>query len=276
MRIIAKSDIGKVRDMNQDSYYVSDLEKDELKLYILADGMGGYKGGEIASSLAIANVRNFIINNFKNTKKDRESILKLLQNSIEYANIIVYEKSLEDEELHDMGTTLDVCLIYNNKVFIGHVGDSRVYRIRKNIIRKLTTDHSYVEKLVKEGTITKEEAYNHPKKNMLMKALGCNSLVEPDVICKGFLKDDILLMCSDGLTNMLRDNEIYNLLLTNPENPVDALINNANNLGGYDNITAIIIDNIEINTDNNIKDDIDDKEIGNIGNDSKINDNIKN
>lgn len=276
MRIIAKSDIGKVRDMNQDSYYVSDLGKDELKLYILADGMGGYKGGEIASSLAIANVRNFIINNFKNTKKDRESILKLLQNSIEYANIIVYEKSLEDEELHDMGTTLDVCLIYNNKVFIGHVGDSRVYRIRKNIIRKLTTDHSYVEKLVKEGTITKEEAYNHPKKNMLMKALGCNSLVEPDVICKGFLKDDILLMCSDGLTNMLRDNEIYNLLLTNPENPVDALINNANNLGGYDNITAIIIDNIEINTDNNIKDDIDDKEIGNIGNDSKINDNIKN
>ena len=276
MRIIAKSDIGKVRDMNQDSYYVSDLEKDELKLYILADGMGGYKGGEIASSLAIANVRNFIINNFKNTKKERESILKLLQNSIEYANIIVYEKSLEDEELHDMGTTLDVCLIYNNKVFIGHVGDSRVYRIRKNIIRKLTTDHSYVEKLVKEGTITKEEAYNHPKKNMLMKALGCNSLVEPDVICKGFLKDDILLMCSDGLTNMLRDNEIYNLLLTNPENPVDALINNANNLGGYDNITAIIIDNIEINTDNNIKDDIDDKEIGNIGDDSKINDNIKN
>ena len=82
---------------------------------------------------------------------------------------------------------------------------------------------------------------------MLIKALGCNSLVEPDVICKGFLKDDILLMCSDGLTNMLRDNEIYNLLLTNPDNPVDALINNANDLGGYDNITAIIIDNIDIN-----------------------------
>lgn len=255
MRILAKSDIGRLRDMNQDSYYVSDLEKDDLKLYILADGMGGYKGGEIASSLAIANVRNFIINNFKNTKKDRENILKLIQDSIEYANMIVFEKSQENEELHDMGTTLDVCLIYNNKVFIGHVGDSRVYRIRKNIIRKLTTDHSYVEKLVKEGTITKEEAYNHPKKNMLMKALGCNSLVEPDVICKGFLKDDILLMCSDGLTNMLRDNEIYNLLLTNPENPVDALINNANDLGGYDNITAIIIDNIEISTDSDIKED---------------------
>ena len=160
--------------------------------------------------------------------------------------MIVYEKAQEDPELHDMGTTLDACLIYNNKVFIGHVGDSRVYRIRKNIMRRLTTDHSYVEKLLKEGTITKEEAYNHPKKNMLMKALGCSALVEPDVLCKGFLKDDILLMCSDGLTNMLRESEIYSLLLNNPNNPEEALIENANNLGGYDNITTIIVDNIDV------------------------------
>ena len=173
--------------------------------------------------------------------------LKNVKNDIEHANKVIYDKAQQDEELHDMGTTLDVCLIYNNRVFIGHVGDSRVYRIRKNIMRKITTDHSYVEKLVKEGTITREEAYNHPKKNMLMKALGCNSLVEPDVICKGFMKDDILLMCSDGLTNMLRENEIYNLLLNNPDNPEEVLIQNANDLGGYDNITAIIIDNIEIN-----------------------------
>ena len=246
MRILAKSDIGKAREMNQDSYYISDLENDELKLYILADGMGGYKGGEIASSLAVANVKNYITNHFKKTRKDRENILKLLKNAIEYANKVIYEKAQEDEELHDMGTTLDICLIYNNRIFIGHVGDSRVYRIRKNIMRKLTTDHSYVEKLVKEGTITKEEAYNHPKKNMLMKALGCNSFVEPDIICKGFLKDDILLMCSDGLTNMLRENEIYNILLNNPENPEEALIQSANDLGGYDNITAIIIDNIDM------------------------------
>ena len=246
MRVLAKSDIGKAREMNQDSFYVSDLEKDELKLYIVADGMGGYKGGEIASSLAVSSAKKYIENNFKKTKKDRESILVLLKEAVEYANKIIYEKAIKDPELHDMGTTLDICLIYNNKVFIGHIGDSRVYRIRKNIIRKLTTDHSYVEKLVKEGTITKEEAYNHPKKNMLMKALGCSLLVEPDVICKGFLKDDILLMCSDGLTHMLRDNEIYDLLLKNPEKPVDALIKNANDLGGYDNITAIIIDNIDI------------------------------
>ena len=246
MRVLAKSDIGKAREMNQDSFYVSDLEKDELKLYIVADGMGGYKGGEIASSLAVSSAKKYIESNFKKTKKDREGILVLLKEAVEYANKIIYERAIKDPELHDMGTTLDICLIYNNKVFIGHIGDSRVYRIRKNIIRKLTTDHSYVEKLVKEGTITKEEAYNHPKKNMLMKALGCSLLVEPDVICKGFLKDDILLMCSDGLTNMLRDNEIYDLLLKNPEKPVDALVKKANDLGGYDNITAIIIDNIDI------------------------------
>ena len=210
MRVLAKSDIGKAREMNQDSFYVSDLEKDELKLYIVADGMGGYKGGEIASSLAVSSAKKYIENNFKKTKKDRESILVLLKEAVEYANKIIYEKAIKDPELHDMGTTLDICLIYNNKVFIGHIGDSRVYRIRKNIIRKLTTDHSYVEKLLKEGTITKEEAYNHPKKNML------------------------------------RDNEIYDLLLKNPEKPVDALIKNANDLGGYDNITAIIIDNIDI------------------------------
>ena len=246
MRIMAKSDIGRSREMNQDSFYVSDLKKDEIKLYILADGMGGYKGGEVASSLAVKSVKNFVFNNFRKTKKDRESILQLLKAAIEYANIKKKKKAREDISLQDMGTTLDACLIYNNKVFIGHVGDSRVYRIRKNFMRKLTSDHSYVEKLVKEGTITKEEAYNHPKKNMLMKALGCNSLVEPDLICKGFLKDDILLMCSDGLTNMLRDNEIYGLLLKNPDKPVEALIKNANNMGGHDNITVIIVDNIEI------------------------------
>lgn len=246
MRILAKSDIGKAREMNQDSYYVSDIEKDKIKLFILADGMGGYKGGEIASSLAVNSVKEYIFNNFKKYKKDREEILKLINNAIEHANTVVYEKAQSDTELNEMGTTLDVCIIYNNKAFIGHVGDSRVYRIRKCFMRKITTDHSYVEKLLKEGTITKEEAYNHPKKNMLMKALGCRSLVEPDLICKGFLKDDILLMCSDGLTNMLRESEIYNVLLKNPNNPEEALIKAANELGGYDNITTIIIDNIDI------------------------------
>lgn len=243
MRILAKTDVGRAREINQDYYYVSDI-KDDIKLFILADGMGGYKGGEIASSLAVESVKNYICVNFaKIENKEKDVILNLIEGAIEYANNVVYEKSKADIELRDMGTTLEVCLIHGNKVFIGHVGDSRVYRIRKNIIRKLTTDHSYVEKLVKEGSISKEEAYNHPKKNMLIKAIGCDSLVEPDVFYKAFLKDDILLICSDGLTNMLKEKEIYDVLLKNPDKPENALINRANIVGGYDNITAIIVDN---------------------------------
>ena len=243
MRVLAKSDIGRAREMNQDSFYISDVNN-QIKLYILADGMGGYKGGEIASSLAVTSAKNYIMNNIQKIKKEKEEVLTLLKNAVEYANLVVYEKSKEDKELHDMGTTLDICLVMNNRVFIGHIGDSRVYRVRKNIIRKLTTDHSYVEKLLKEGTITKEEAAHHPKKNMLLKALGCNSLVEPDVMYKGFLKDDVLLMCSDGLTNMLTESEIYDVLLKNPVNPDVALINEANKKGGLDNITVVIVDNV--------------------------------
>ena len=128
-------------------------------------------GGEIASKLAIQSAKSYIENNFKEIEKDKESIIQLVASSMEYANMVVYEKSKEDEELEGMGTTLEICLIYNNKAYIGHIGDSRIYRIRKEFIRKLTQDHSYVEKLVKDGTITKEEAKHHPRKNMLMKAL---------------------------------------------------------------------------------------------------------
>ena len=166
----AKSDVGKVREMNQDAYFISDSSS-EVKLYLLADGMGGYKGGEIASNLAIKCTKNYIENNFKETPKDRESLIQLIASSMEYANMVVYEKSRENKEYEGMGTTLEVCLIYNNKAYIGHIGDSRIYRIRKTFIRKLTTDHSYVQKLVKDGTITKEEAKHQPQKNMLMKAL---------------------------------------------------------------------------------------------------------
>ena len=239
----AKSDVGKVREMNQDSYYISDLQS-PVKLYLLADGMGGYKGGEIASSLAITCARNYIENNFKETAKDRESLIQLVASSMEYANMVVYEKAKENKELEGMGTTLEVCLIYNNKVYIGHVGDSRVYRIRKDFIRKLTQDHSYVQKLLKDGTITKEEAENHPKKNMLMKALGCNAFVEPDVTVKGFLKDDILIMTSDGLTNMVKQEDIFNIAKGNIEKAPIKLVDLANENGGLDNITVVIIKNI--------------------------------
>jgi len=170
IKAYAKSDIGKVREVNQDYYYIAD-SLDEIQLFILADGMGGYNGGEIASKLAVQSTKSYIENNFKEIEKDKESIIQLVASSMEYANMIVYEKAKENKELEGMGTTLEVCLIYNNRAFIGHIGDSRIYRIRKDFMRKLTQDHSYVQKLVKDGTITQEEAVHHPQKNMLMKAL---------------------------------------------------------------------------------------------------------
>lgn len=242
MKVFANSDVGKARDINEDFYYTSDSQ-DYLKLYILADGMGGYNGGEIASRLATISVKGYIESNFNKIEHTKEAIIELIKNAIEYANMVVYEKAKECEEFSNMGTTIEVLVIYNNKLFIGHIGDSRIYRIRKNIIRKLTEDHSYVQELVNDGTITKEEAKNHPKKNMLMKALGCTPYVEPDLSIKGFLKDDIVIMCSDGLTNMLSEEEIYNTVLENKDNTGNILINKANKMGGYDNITVIVLYN---------------------------------
>ena len=242
MRVLVKTDVGKARDLNEDSYYVPQ-EEDDLKLFIVADGMGGYNGGEIASSLAIKAAKSYIETNFISTPKDRESIAELIKSGMQYANMVVYEKSKEDEALKGMGTTMEICFLYENKMYIGHIGDSRIYRIRKHIIRKLTNDHSYVETLVKDGKITREEAKTHPKKNMLMKALGCIEYIEPDVFVRGFLKDDIILMSSDGLTNMVDEQEIFNIITNNKENASEMLIQKANDNGGYDNITALIVYN---------------------------------
>ena len=155
--------------------------------------------------------------------------------------MVVYEKSLENKEFEGMGTTLEVCLIYNSRAYIAHIGDSRIFRIRKGMIRQLTQDHSYVQTLVKEGTITKEEAKHHPKKNMLTKALGCNAFVEPDVMVRGFQKEDTLVICSDGLTNMIEEDEIYNIIKQDYKSAPQRLVDKANENGGYDNITAIVI-----------------------------------
>lgn len=242
VKAYAKSDIGKVREINQDSYYITEDQFANIHLYILADGMGGCNAGDIASKLAIKCAKSYIENNFLDTPKDKESLVQLIGSSMEYANMVIYEKSLENKQnFEGMGTTLEICLIYNNKAYIGHIGDSRIYRIRKGVMRKLTKDHSYVQKLVEDGTITREEANVHPKKNMLIKALGCTPFVEPDIRARNIEKNDILIMCSDGLTNMVTEEKIFSIIQDNPQNAADILIEEARNAGGYDNITVVII-----------------------------------
>ena len=243
MKIEAKTDIGMQRKMNQDAYCISQ-DNEKYILCVLADGMGGYTGGEIASNLAATSVNKYIKEHFENNKDyTKEELKELVKQSITYANREVFSKAQQEEELEQMGTTLEICLIYNNRAYIGHIGDSRIYRIRQDIMRKITVDHSYVQNLVKEGKITKEEAENHPKKNMLMKALGCEPVIEPDVTVKGFYEGDIILVCSDGLTNMISEEEIYNIIREDFENASDNLIKRANELGGKDNITVILIKN---------------------------------
>lgn len=244
VKAYAKTDIGKARDVNEDSFYITDNSFSDIQLYILADGMGGCKAGDIASKLAISTAKSYIENNIKDTPKEKESLIQLVGSSAEYANMVVYEKSKENKDFEGMGTTIEICLIYNNRAFIAHIGDSRIYRIRNGLIRQLTQDHSYVQTLVKQGTITKDEAEIHPKKNILTKALGCNAFVEPDMLVRGFQKDDILVMCSDGLSNMVTQDDIYNLVTNNFEIAPKELVDLANKNGGIDNITVITIKNM--------------------------------
>ena len=239
-KAFATSDVGKAREINEDYFYIS-YPDDEIQLFILADGMGGYNGGEVASKLAITSAKNYILSNFEKNNSDKDTLLDLVKNSSQYANMVVYEKAKENPELSKMGTTLDICLIYQSKAFISHIGDSRIYRIRKDFMRKLTKDHSYVQQLIDEGKITKEESLKHPKKNMLMKALGCTPFIEPDAMIKGFIKEDVILMCSDGLTNMVSEERIKQIIKENPTDATKLLVQEANDNGGNDNITAIII-----------------------------------
>ena len=239
MLVFANTDIGMSRNMNQDYYYISN--KTDLSIFILADGMGGYNGGEVASKIAVESARKYIEENANKVQIGEKKITDILKSATSYANNTVYEISKENKNLEEMGTTLEICLIYNNIIYISHIGDSRVYSIIDDNVKRLTIDHSYVEKLVSDGTITREEAENHPKKHVLIKALGCLPEIEPDIVEKELEKNEIIVICSDGLTNMLKDEKIKDIVINNKENPEIELIKEANLAGGYDNITAIII-----------------------------------
>lgn len=234
------SDIGKNRSKNQDSYYVS-IDKD-LPLYLVADGMGGHRSGEVASTMAMEIIKNEFLSSKDHLNKEK-NILKVIKKSIEQANTKIYLKSIENEKCTGMGTTITMGYIFKDKIFIGHVGDSRGYLIRDKDIYQITEDHSYVNELLKRGSITLEEARNHPKKNMITRAVGSSSKINMDLIVKDYKKDDILLLCSDGLFNMVEDSKIYEVF--NKEEDIqkacETLAKKANKKGGLDNITLISI-----------------------------------
>ena len=245
MRFYGITDVGKERSKNEDIILIP-KNSDDVQLFVLADGMGGATAGEVASELAVNTCREYFTNNIERAQNDPYEIREIMRESILAANEKVLEMSINDEKYYGMGTTLIALYVCKNKIYIGHIGDSRVYRIRKNIIRQLTKDHSFVQELVNSGTITKQEAKNHPRKNVLTKVIGYEENIQPDIITKGFLKDDVILMCSDGLTNMVEEKDIYEIIVKNASdvcNMTKTLVNEANQAGGLDNISVIIISN---------------------------------
>lgn len=243
MEIGVKTSKGKIREINQDSYYISDDEN--CPLFIIADGMGGHKAGEIASRMAVEIISSSFLDQIKgsSSEMDDDSIITAIRNSIYKANDEIYRKSNEVEEYSGMGTTVTMAYENNGKLFIGHVGDSRAYLLRDNQLWQMTKDHSLVEELIKNGSITREEARFHPQKNIITRALGIDKEVEIDLIVKEKFKDDILILCTDGLTNMLNDDEIKELLISsdNMQKACDFMVQLSNEKGGLDNISVVAV-----------------------------------
>lgn len=227
--------------MNEDSYRILPGNSQLPCVFIIADGMGGHNCGEVASRMAVDYLSEAITaENFGLCSSD--DVGAELRRLVEAANREVFGKSLETPEANGMGTTLTMAVINENTITAAHVGDSRLYLIRNGKMLQLTEDHSYIGELVKNGSLTREEAEHHPRKNVITRAIGSSPDLDVDILSLGIEKEDIFLLCTDGLTNMLEDDEIYNVAVGNdPEKACSELIEAARQKGGEDNITVIVI-----------------------------------
>lgn len=239
MEVYSKSDIGLKRKENQDSTIYRVISP-SCVWAVICDGMGGAKGGCVASTTATEVIANYLDKYFTEdtSKKDVPAILV---SAIEKANDEIYVQSAT-EELSGMGTTCDVVIVKDETVHCFHVGDSRTYLIRGGKIKQITEDHSIVQEMLNNGEITQEQAYNHPNKNIITRALGVTSQVRIDYIESSFKYGDIILMCSDGLSNNVKNSDIVRILHEKRgEDMTNELVDLANKNGGSDNITVTVI-----------------------------------
>ncbi|MDD7352150.1 MAG: Stp1/IreP family PP2C-type Ser/Thr phosphatase [Peptoniphilaceae bacterium] len=237
MIVVSATNVGNYRKNNEDSYFVNESKN----LYILADGMGGHLAGEKASKMAT----EIIASDFENAKEvnSLEDAIEILSSSIRDANRKIFNSSEENEDYRGMGTTVSAGIILGDVLIYSNVGDSRVYKINKDI-EQITRDDSFVNYLKEIGEITEEEAKNHPKKNVLTKAVGTTADIDVSVNTLKIEERDIFLFCSDGLTNMIPDEEIFKIIKENtPEVAKDKLLDLALKNGGMDNITFILVFN---------------------------------
>ena len=236
------TDVGRTRPINEDGYYISAYSEDIDAAYaIVADGMGGHQAGEVASTMAVGEISSMINERFPQSMTTTE-LMDLLGRALKQANSEIYKKSHSDKVCRGMGTTLTLCFLMGDKAIVAHVGDSRAYLLREGVLHQITTDHSLVQALLSSGQITEEEALHHPQKNVITRALGTDKDVEIDIyeftICAG----DKLLLSTDGLTNLVSGEELLSILEGEGtlEEQAEKLVAEANALGGYDNITAVL------------------------------------
>ena len=237
MKVFSMTDIGRKREMNQDYVFSTDQRIGNLPdLFVVADGMGGHKAGDLASQYATHVLVEQIRHNQENEPE------RIISEAVYAANRKLVKISQEDESLHGMGTTLIAATIVDHTLYFANVGDSRLYVIG-NEIRQISKDHSLVEEMVRLGGLKEEEAKHHPDKNIITRAVGVKNTVEPDFFEYNLEEKDIVLMCTDGLTNMVDDNEIFDIIKNenDVEKTVRELINKANKNGGKDNIGVVLV-----------------------------------
>ncbi len=239
MFIYGKTDKGQIRELNED-FFIAEKISDNIGFIVVCDGMGGRAGGEIASKKAAEFIANSLRNGLKEGMKNN-SVRYLLESAIATANTLIYDLSKKDEGLEGMGTTVVLAVVNNNTLHIAHAGDSRAYLLRSDNLHRLTVDHSIVQTLVDHGELTEDQAKVHPNKNVITRALG----VQRDVVAdqsEMYIQDgDVLLLCTDGLTNLVEFDDIKDTLKQNVESAPQTLIDMANKAGGIDNITAVTL-----------------------------------
>jgi len=241
------TDPGRVRDHNEDCVE----SRPEIGLYVLADGMGGYNAGEVASGMATSLIADGLADSWSAQEVDRLSRSeamalseRIVREQIVRANTAIYSTSQNNPECAGMGTTLVVCHFYDNFVSVAHIGDSRLYRLRGETMDQVTRDHSLLQEQLDSGLITPEEAKLSQNKNLVTKALGIDPTVEPELHVYETEPEDLFLLCSDGLNDMVDDEEIRLTLLTlrsNPSLTVQQLVQAANDNGGRDNVSTILV-----------------------------------
>lgn len=228
-----QTDVGSKRSLNEDS--VGYYEDRDFGIYIVADGMGGHNAGEVASKLAKDVVMNYVLNH-----RDEESPEEILNEALQNANRRIYKEGLLNEDCNGMGTTITAAFLRDNELTIANVGDSRAYILKDNQLIKVTKDHSLVQELLDNGTITIEEAKSHPNRNVITRAVGTNPVVNADYYKLDIRHISKVLLCSDGLTNEVSEEAILEVLKSDDENQCLQLINMSNENGGRDNISVII------------------------------------